>query len=186
MTTDPNPWKARLRGVITLAIMSAFAVPTAYAFHGAIPYNQLKLPAEEQVSPMTWAPQGWKFFTREPQEEQPFAYALQADGSWSPALKWPNARTDNLLGLGREGRVQGVELGLLLQDMTKSSWKECDESPIHCLDASTRRELRNASPHPTLCGTIGVVLQEPVPFAWREAGAKAIMPSRVAKLDVKC
>ena len=48
------------------------------------------------------------------------------------------------------------------------------------------------SRHQIQCGgrivprTAGAPMQEPVPFAWREAGAKAIMPSRVAKLDVKC
>jgi antimicrobial peptide system SdpA family protein len=79
-------------------------------------------------------------------------------------------------------------MGLLLHNVPRAMWDNCDQDALTCLRRSPiKTTLRNATPKPTLCGMIGFVVQQQIPWAWAYSNATpAHMPSRVAKFEVKC
>jgi antimicrobial peptide system SdpA family protein len=173
-------------GAFTLGILAIATTLAVYAIHGSLPHNPLHLPHEEQVETAVWAPESWKFFTRDPLE--PTLVALRPDGAdWSSATRMPYARPVNMFGMDRTVRAQGVELGSLVGKVPRSAWTACDEAPTACLSrASIGASVVNRTPLPTLCGTIGIVSQKPLPWAWASARRPIAMPSQVVRLEIKC
>lgn len=131
-------------------------------------------------------PQGWKFYTRDPREANNYVYQL-VEGTWQNASIGPNARPAFLFGINRRGRAQGLEYGLLVTDVDPMAWEECEEHPFACLARLPAADtLANASPDPTLCGTIALVRQPLVPWAWRTSADALDMPSLLIRLEVTC
>ena len=62
--------EARRHGVVALGLFLGSALLVTYALHGSMPTNPVNLPMEERIHTSLWAPEGWKFFTRDPQEER--------------------------------------------------------------------------------------------------------------------
>ena len=177
----------RRAGAVLLAVCAAWAVIGVYAVHAAMPYNPIKLPAESAVDVRAWAPQGWKFFTRDPQEEGTTAFHATEAGAFAQVAHETYANPSNFFGASRAARAQGVEIGTLLEQMPDADWTKCDGAPARCLErAKTGATVKNGSPHPTLCGSIGIALQKPVPWAWARASRHVTMPSRVARVVVRC
>lgn len=151
-----------------------------------IPYNPSRELLSRNMSLELFMPQGWNFFTANPRVEQTVAYKKTANG-WGNMLKWPHASRENLFGLRRTGRAQGLELGLILQELPAQSFVDCRETIGGCLDkVATVTRLENLDPSATLCGFIGLVAQQPVPWAWTRSGQAIKMSARVAKAFVQC
>ena len=187
MIESSQPSGVRRTGAVLLATCAMWTTIGAYAVHAAMPYNPIKLPAEKSVEVNAWAPQGWKFFTRNPQEEGANAFRADAAGTFAPIPRAPNASPSNLFGASRSGRVAGLEMGGLLEQIPDNQWTKCDESPAVCLARATAvATVKNAASHPTMCGTIGIALQKPVPWAWARALRPVTMPSRIARVVVQC
>lgn len=191
----PNPSEAtrisaRWVGVSVLISMLGWGGIAVYSVHASLPSNTVRLPFAEQISTRIWAPEGWAFFTRDPREEDVFVFAPEAadEGPWRSILLSPHASPSNLFGLDRYSRAQGTEIGLLLYELSAEHWRDCDASPEECLVSygEAAQELENASPRPSLCGSIGFALQRPVPWAWASAEEEIVMPSRIAKVSVQC
>ena len=178
---------SRRAGAILLAASAAWTVVGIYAVHAAMPYNPIKLPAEKAVDVRSWAPQGWKFFTRNPQEEGTTAFRASEAGGFAPVAQETYASASNLFGASRAARAHGVEIGTLLEQIPDTQWTKCDDAPARCLErAKEVATVKNGSPHPTLCGSVGIALQKPVPWAWARASHPVTMPSRVARVVVQC
>src|SRR6185436_17127762 len=105
-----------------------YLVLLCYAVHPILPFNPISLPYEKGVSVALFVPEGWKFFTRNPQEALPLAFVRGGDGRWRPASPGPNAAPENRFGLSRAGRARGVETGLLLEGVQKGAWMDCKEA----------------------------------------------------------
>ena len=167
-------------------IAFAWACLFGYVFVHSLPYNPIGSLYPDRVGIRAFIPEGWAFFTKNPREEQFMAYTVQA-GEWQPALSMPVARPRNVFGLNRAARAQGVELGLLLKQIPESAWSPCSEPNAACLRvASLEAPVVNAAAAQTLCGEIGVVFREPVPWAWRRKVSSDEMPASVAKIQVQC
>jgi antimicrobial peptide system SdpA family protein len=179
--------ETRKVGAALLALCLGGAALVVYTVHGSLPHNALALPGETALSTAVWAPEGWKFFTRNPREEQTHLYVRNAAGMWNDADVGPNGSSRNLFGLSRQGRAQPLEYGALLKDLPKEAWRDCDGSPEQCLEhALVAKTLSNTSVTKTLCGTVGIVRQKPVPWAWAKSKRPVVMPSRVVRLEVSC
>ena len=177
----------RRAGAVLLAAVVTWSAVGIYAVHACMPYNPIKLPAERALDVRILAPEGWKFFTRDPQEEAAYAYRASEDGSFAAMPHEPNASRSNLFGASRVGRLRGVEMGTLLEQIPDTEWTKCDEAPARCIErAKTVATVKNGSPSPTMCGSIGIALQKPVPWAWARSKRPVTMPSRVAKVVVQC
>jgi antimicrobial peptide system SdpA family protein len=162
----------------------AFAV---YALHPALAFNAVRLPFEGTIRMKRWTPEGWKFFTRNPREDRAELFSRQSDGTWVDVGMGPNFTARNYFGLGRMPRAQGIELALLVHGVAKSEWSACTERPEACLERLGHVvPLTNSSPSPTLCGAVGFVMQETVPWAWSGNASIPVMPSRVMRLEVRC
>ena len=129
-------------------------------------------------------PEGWAFFTKSPRSARQRLFVRRGE-RWEPTGAG-GARA--IGGLSRAPRAQGVELGLLLADVGPDAWAECEGDSVEaCLDATAPAEpVANVLPSPTLCGTLGIVSQKPVPWAWRSMADRVDMPSSTLRLEVTC
>lgn len=180
--------RGRLRrlGLLTCVLSGVGGTLAAYATHPVLPFSPLRLPYADKVNPSIWMPEGWAFFTRDAREEDTRMF-LREGGQWRNASEAPHFRPENLFGLDRTSKGQGVELGLLVQKVSSESRRECKEAPIICLErAPAALTIENTAPRPTLCGQVGLVFQKPVPWAWSRAARPVVMPSRILRLEVKC
>jgi antimicrobial peptide system SdpA family protein len=167
----------------------AWATAGLYIVHAQIPRNVLELPFEQTVRSAIpfFVPEGWAFFTRDPREPRLLPYRRGTDGIWAYAHAGPHADIRNVFGLDRISRAQGVEIGLLLGEFADTAWRTCTDAPTLCLDDQPPSvPITNHSPAPTLCGDVGLVRQEPVPWAWARVGSETTMPSTVVRLDIRC
>ena len=173
-------------GVFTLGLVSACILLGLYAVDASRGRNALELPFQHKLFLRQLLPQGWAFFTRDPQEVRLHVYAETTRG-WVTADPGSHARWQYAMGFNRRSRVHGVELALLLAHFRQDAWQECRQSPVTCLAAvETARTIPNTSPKPAFCGPLGIVRQAPVPWAWARAAKPITMPSQILKVNVQC
>jgi antimicrobial peptide system SdpA family protein len=173
-------------GGITIALGLAWMVAIGYALYPALPYSPIRLPFAREAMSILWAPQGWAFFTRDPREEK-VTYYVRTDFVWQSAMLAPHGRLSNVGGLRRKSRSQGVEMALLIHEIPEADWQNCTASLQECLGKLPKgRAVHNISPAPTLCGTVAIVLQKPVPWAWARSSRPVTMPFRILPLEVSC
>jgi antimicrobial peptide system SdpA family protein len=176
---------ARRLGTFLLGVCLAWAAPVAYSAHGGMPYSALKLPLEEKVNTRLWAPQGWKFFTRDPQE--PLLNSFVRDGDqWRPPEGALNASAPNYFGLSRAGRALHADEGVLAGFVPDSGWHDCKDTLESCVADVAPIVVKRDVPHPFFCGPVVLTLQKPVPWAWSRSARPVTMPLRAARLEVQC
>ncbi|MFN0140901.1 MAG: SdpA family antimicrobial peptide system protein [Pyrinomonadaceae bacterium] len=177
----------RIITLVYIAIWGLWIIVFWWSVRAALPYNPIRLPFGERIVQQL-IPQGWKFFTRNPREEDLTVVARNGDNEWVDVVRGPNGSVQNVFGLKRDSRAQGIELGLLTSAVPKDRWGECKQQPSSCLNVETTPSIvaENTMPNPTLCGDLGFVLQEPIPWAWSRARKPVIMPSKVLKMNVLC
>lgn len=172
-------------GLILIIISILWVYIFSMAIHSALPMNPIsKFPLSSSLNVASWFPQGWGFFSKSPRDP----YFSVVDVSKKKiAAAWPNNIPKNFFGLKRYGRSQGIEAGLLVSNIAETSRLECNENPMTCLRKSpVIMEIVNQTPNPTICGDVGFIYQEPVPWAWSRSSKKIEMPSEVVRVNVKC
>lgn len=158
-----------------------------YAVDASLPYNALELPLVGRQTARTLVPEGWKFFTRDATEPRLYPHHRDLAGAWLSADLGANAEARHWFGLRRTSRVQSIELGALVANIDESQWRDCEVSTDICLDAAPIAAIIvNVHPLRSLCGDIGLVLQQPVPWAWARRLGRVTMPARVLRLEVIC
>lgn len=174
---------------LTGAMVSAVSgVAAAYVIYNALPYNPLRLPYARELSDIltTAAPQGWRFFTRDPREPRT-RLLTKAGGRWESASLGPTSRPVLAFGLNRRARAQGMEHAWIVSRARAVDWADCDEEVVRCLDdRDVAARIENRVPRPTLCGRVGVVRQSVLPWAWRASRGSLRMPSQVVVFEVDC
>jgi antimicrobial peptide system SdpA family protein len=162
-------------------------VAAIYSVHAVVPPNVLRLPGEnKQVAVALW-PQGWGFFTRSGQEADPYVFR-RTGGQWRPAT-YPPPSALGLRSFNRRTRAQGVEVGLIFNQLSQRKIKPlaCNESIPVCLDAlSVQAELQNVAFRPTACEDLGIVMQPPLPWAYRASRPASSSPAAVWRIHVQC
>lgn len=173
-------------GLLTLLLIVAWSAFGIAAIQRVLPYNPIRVPVAQSIKISIWAPEGWAFFTRPPQEMKTLVLG-ERNGEWISASLGPQARPANFFGMNRASRAQGIELGLLNAQIPVNGWRPCEDVPVSCLkSAPVVTTLENRSPHPTYCGKIGIVRQRPVPWAWQASARKINMPSYVVVVRSEC
>ncbi len=185
-----NPPKRRLVYGVIVAVAGLFSHTLLVA---SVPYSawvgaNSYIPRDDI---RVLLPQGWGFFTRDPREARIIPFGLDTEGEWTELGLGPHSRARWLFGLDRRSRAQGLEIGTLFGAVPDDAWVDCDSGPTSmepraCLDAASPLQVDNPSPIPSLCGQIGLVRREPVPWAWRGAADQIEMPAQVLRLDVRC
>jgi len=171
-------------GATFLITVCASIILFFYAIHAALPTNPVTLPFESKINMIKWFPQGWGFFSKDPREEQFFAYDMKTGNS---VFTFPNNRPENFFGLRRYGRAQGIEYGRIYSNIPPSAWSTCKKDPMDCLNQLEKSiEVKNDIPNPTICGEVGVVNKKLVPWAWSKSRENIKMPSKVVRVNVLC
>jgi antimicrobial peptide system SdpA family protein len=177
--------RLRATGAAALAMGATLSVATAYVLTGSLD-TPVSLPLAGRIEMAVVAPEGWKFFTKNPHDERLWLLRRE-EGGWQSASRGTNAEPSNLFGMSRDGRTQPAEAAMLVQQLPDSAWQSCDSATASCLESMrSTTTLRNPSPDPGLCGTIGLVLQKPVPWEWSRLPRPVVMPSRVTRVEVQC
>jgi antimicrobial peptide system SdpA family protein len=180
---DPGPADQRLgRAVVILATLAAVIV--VYVLYAALPATAFQLPFSNPRAVRLLVPEGWAFFTKSPLSPDPTAYGFRG-GHWHPLNAGPQATLSNVMGLDRLARSQGTELAILMQQIPPGSWSPCRQAPVACLSRLTvQRTVLDTSTHRTVCGDVGLVMQQVLPWAWRNL--RTVMPSTVVRVTVTC
>lgn len=173
-------------GVIVTLLGVFWGTLIFYTLHASLPHNPVRLPYENKTAIRMVIPEGWAFFTKSPRDPNHLLFVMDR-GQWKSAALSPVAKPSNAFGLNRAVRAQGVEFGLLTQQIGESAWSDCEEDPLRCLSRmDSALHLENVSPGPTLCGTVGIAMREQLPWAWRKSSHVIEMPSMVLKAKVSC
>lgn len=175
----------RGRAVAIVSIVAAILV--AYIAQAALPKSTFGLPGVSRTAVKVMVPEGWSFFTASPRAPSTVAYVLDANGSWRPLGEGVLSQPGDLFGANRTWRAQGSEMALVLAGVRSNAWATCTLHPQLCLSGlHVQATLKDTARHKTICGDIGFVRQEVLPWAWRKASTTTIMPSRVFRARVTC
>ena len=133
-------------------------------------------------------PQGWSFFTRDPQSPSLVIYDLGPGDQITRAGTLPQTRPENLGGLSRNQRSQDTEKSLLARSVTE--WSTCEGEDF---EACASRALIlpadvvvSDATEPNFCGEHLLVLQAVTPFAFRHATSGEIQAEEMAHIDIEC
>jgi sporulation delaying protein A len=182
-TGADQDWRV-LRGRLG-ALALLVLVLVGYVAVTALPAHPLSPAPTQKVRLQTFLPEGWGFFTISPRRPQ--LRALRPDGgSWISADAGHLAVPAAAFGVNRVRRAQGTEIALLLRDVPAEAWTSCAGDPDACLSRlAALGTVDNGAVRPSLCGSIGFVRQEPLPWSWRSA-PRTVMPSSALRLEVRC
>jgi antimicrobial peptide system SdpA family protein len=172
-------------GATVAAVAVTVTVGVGQVFHAALPATPFELPFGNPDAVRVVAPEGWAFFTRSPRSSYVLSYGAGPEGAWRSLTVGSRAHPASRFGLDRRERAQGTEVAILIRQVPESDWTPCERAPTDCLTARPAgRTVVNRSTHHSLCGDIGLVVQEVLPWAWRDL--PTTMPSRVARVVVAC
>lgn len=156
-----------------------------YVLHAALPATPFQLPFENRRAIQTILPEGWAFFTISPRSPDIVVVGRDPDGGWKRLTVNAHATPASLLGLNRLDRSQGNEVAIIANQVPQEVWIECDLEPTVCLSqAKPERTVSNFSSRRSICGDVGLIMQEVLPWAWR--GLPATMPSKVVRVVATC
>lgn len=164
-------WSAAILFVI-LGALPESAISTSYRFRRAL---------------VVAMPEGYGFFTRDPQETRVLIYAVDGNGNASPANE-SDYRGLGWSGVSRKSSVRAMEVKTALALIKPDAWVSCDKELGRCLQD---RSLSSIPVKPemtarTLCGRIVLRRQKPVPWAWSKSNSRIHMPSSIALVDFQC
>ncbi|WP_329568972.1 SdpA family antimicrobial peptide system protein [Kitasatospora sp. NBC_01266] len=133
------------------------------------------------------APQGWAFFTKDPESVELYAYRSTPQG-YQSRMRTPQVEPANLFGLSREQRAQGPEMAALARSAT--TWQPCTDNDFsQCMRkafAQPAQEVANQSATPTVCGDIALVEEKPTPWAYRHFTSDISQVQDSAHIHVTC
>ena len=183
LSREPAAHQARRYFWVTASLVALALLTTVAA---AFPANVLK-PSNSGALILVskLAPQGWAFFTKDPQDVELVAYAPTSHGLNSLQTT-PQSRVENAWGITRAQRAQGPEIAALSNELT---WMECvpGEVPEACVDTeATFEPVLSPVPHPSLCGKVLVVQEKPVAWSFREFVHGTHTAERIAYALVDC
>lgn len=159
-----------------------------------LPYSPLRssFPFLDDASVTKIVPQGWGFFTKDPQEIRVHYFSQTDDGSWINA-DIANSDSANLFGASRVARLRGIEYGTLLsenQPLITDGWFSCVTAELQeCATKTGEVEpisVKNNYPVQTLCGRIAVLQQAPNAWAYDLFGFENGNPIESLSLDIDC
>jgi antimicrobial peptide system SdpA family protein len=146
----------------------------------------LSLPADIRNVVVDAAPQGWQFFTKDPQSANIVPFRDDG-GHWVSAQLRGALHLGTLFGFDRVDREQGIEIGVLSTKIPADAWLPCKVAPAQCLaKIPVEVSLVDAMPHPSLCGDLGLANQAPLPWAWARLVPVPVMPSTIVRVMVSC
>ncbi|HSP17291.1 MAG TPA: SdpA family antimicrobial peptide system protein [Thermoanaerobaculia bacterium] len=176
--------RSRVRRVLLAGLVVLWSGALLSITVTALPYNPLTLQPREDRGIKTLMPEGWGFFTRDPREPDLIVF-VQSGQTWRKLRNMPISSAANSFGIDRFPRAQSVELAMLLHEVDEDAWRRCSEAVSTCLRGASPIPIVDRSPRPTLEGTLALVRQEPIPWAWSANAESVVMPSSFVVIEVR-
>lgn len=173
--------------LVTVTILSVFWASLLFKITVSnMPHNPLSSSKATALNMNLILPQGWAFFTKSPREAGILAYQKENDRLVCANMR--NSGSENLFGLSRRARVQGVELGAILAKLKGEKWFECKDGLKNAnhLDTIPSIVVLNTAASPTFDGEYVLEEKKIVPWAWSQSANEINMPSKIIKINVIC
>jgi antimicrobial peptide system SdpA family protein len=173
--------------LLTDAGFAAFwlAVGCLY-FVAANTHSPVSMSQRDAHSLLSIGPEGWGFFTRDPQEKRLLLYSVSRSTGKLVEASPATVRTwYQVMAGSRASRIRGMEIAKLQTLIEAESWQPCRRDAAQCLNAQPVRVV-NPMHVKTVCGEHVLQVQAPTPWAWAGSASKIHMPSRVVRIDVDC
>lgn len=189
---DPPSAGPQVRPLHLLAPAAALLALGLYSISSSIPATIFTLPYFDEVKPnaVSAMPQGWAFFSKSPRDPSIAPYRANGDGSYASLSKLPTTRVENLFGVSREGRAQGVEVALISGGPVPTDWTECDSPVIEeCAELAAEKPPKtvlNGVSSPSICDEVFLVQTTPVPWSFRNQTELREKADKIIKLQVEC
>ena len=165
--------------ILFVSLILLYSVLYLYALMPVTAKNPIsQLPFGKMIKTQQWFPQGWGFYSKDPRD---ITFQVVSIKTGKQAVSWPNNRASNWFGLKRYGRAQGIETGLLQENLLSKDWHTTTEEPLTALEKLTPIKLKNLTPSPTITGDIGFIKQEALPWGWAKY-QNTTMPSKVLRV----
>lgn len=158
-----------------------FVISVIFITLASTPLTPLSLSYPNANVIYTLVPQGFGFFTRDPQEVQVLAYTKTEEGY--TLLNKSNATPSYLFGLSRTSRKENIELGYIMGQLNPQQWRTCSENWITCIP-DTIVNVKSGFDNPLVTGELLLVSKKPVPWAWSRA-EKIEMPCTVIRINIQ-
>ena len=151
----------------------------------ALPYSPISPGFNEKAGWMSFVPQGWGFFTRNPREPDILVFQRN-NHCWSKLNTMPISNPNNILGLNRKPRAQSVELAMIMASVKDANWRNAlINKNAFTIPVGTPFVITTTKKYATLTDTICIVQQQPVPWAWSWHRNKISLPSKYIVLYVQ-
>jgi len=157
----------------------------------SMPYNPINaLGHNKEV--VQFLPQGWAFFTRNPQEAQIQLYQKSPDAKWEKIHHY-HSNPSNLIGLDRDMSRLLMEITYIFNDIDRSCFYDCESNNQYATIAldcpalfSDPLEFNNIFNAPLFCGEYLLTSQKTIPWAWTHNRKKIMMPNKSILLNIRC
>jgi antimicrobial peptide system SdpA family protein len=134
------------------------------------------------MNTLTFIPQGWSFFTRNPQEDDIYVYKVE-NNNLVDVTERLNSPV-NLFGLKKINKYSGIELGSIVAKIKTSEWASCNvQLKYFNLDSLPTVHLKSNFPQPSFDGTYILQKKPPIPFLWAKH-FKGEMHAKIVKVKV--
>jgi antimicrobial peptide system SdpA family protein len=132
-------------------------------------------------------PQGWAFFTKDPQESFMLLYKLQCSGDSITHIKeftYKSASLANSLGFSRKARLVGGEVGVIASSLPKSGWRD-GIGPVSNIKRYSIKSQLNKDLLLVPEGTYMLVQRRPIPWAWFNRDQEKHQPFLYSVVQIK-
>lgn len=124
------------------------------------------------------APQGFAFYSKNPRDE---TFYFESDQK----LYMPNFQLDNIFGLHRKGRAQGIELGKIYSEIPTDLWGFCsndDECTITKDNLVSHKVEKDRNYRSLEKGTYFIYRYEPLSWHFRDFEDSSTIDKKIAKV----
>jgi uncharacterized protein yitP len=186
--------KEKIDGILSVLWVLMIASLVAIVLFSLFPYSPLRYQyrfINDEALTMV-VPQGWGFFTKDPQEPRVHYFVKDSNENWKKN-DVANSDPKNLYGLSRLARLRGVEYGTIIDDNKSvifGKWERCNHTDISsCITAFDKKNpiaIKNTYPIKTFCGKMIVIEQKPNSWAYYSKGFDNGNEINGIVLDVDC
>ena len=94
-----------------------------YLMVGSLPESTIRFSKISKVRAASIFPEGWAFFTKNPQDDDYLIYSFQGNKNEQfPCLISPNSSLENLFGINRKSRLKSQEIGSAIPYVNDTAW----------------------------------------------------------------
>ncbi|MGR0158441.1 SdpA family antimicrobial peptide system protein [Paenarthrobacter nitroguajacolicus] len=128
--------------------------------------------------------------SKSPRDPSIAPYRESGDDSYISLSKLPTTRVENLFGVSRDGRAQGVEVALISGGSKPGEWSDCESPAIQECAAQVQEtpevSVSNPVSSPSVCGDVILIQTTPVPWSFRNQTTLREKAEKAIKLRVEC